>query len=245
MQNYKLVIEYDGTDYFGWQRQKNKSKTIQETIERSLKKVTGNDITLTAAGRTDTGVHAANQAANFRTNSIITDKRSLLYSLNSVLPDTITIKNIIRVPEDFHARYSAKGKEYIYRISGRKRSLGANYYTILTYDLDYDIINELTEFFKGDHSFKSLCKNSDDKHDFRCNVTKFNHTKKDRGNELIFSIEANRFLHSMIRALLGCVIDTARGKLDIQEVKKKFLKGEKIKTTYLPAKGLILNKIYY
>lgn len=244
MQNYKLVIEYDGTDFLGWQRQKQNSKTVQETIERSLKKVTGESVTLIAAGRTDTGVHAANQVVNFKTGKDLNPEK-LVYSLNSVLPDSITVKKMSRVSEDFHARYSAKGKEYIYRISSAKKSIGGNYYTILNYDLDFNKIDELMEFFKGGHNFRSLCKNIEDKHNFSCNVTKLSYSKKNRNTELIFSIEANRFLHSMIRAMLGCVIDTARGKLDINEVKKKFLKGEKIKTTYLPAKGLTLNKIYY
>ena len=242
MYNYKLVIEYDGTDYFGWQRQKATSKTIQETIERSLKRVTGEDVTLIAAGRTDTGVHAMNQAANFKIRNKLNTK-NLVYSLNSVLPDSITVKRAVKVKDDFNARYSAKGKEYIYRITSEKKSVGGAYFTRLNYDLNYGIIKELTRFFKGEHSFKSLCKNKTDKHEFKCNITKFTFTKK--GSALIFRIEGNRFLHSMIRALIGCIIDTARGKFDVKEIKQKFKKGDNIKATYLPAKGLTLNKIYY
>lgn len=242
MYNYKLVIEYDGTDYFGWQRQKATHKTVQETIECSLKKVTGENVTLIAAGRTDTGVHAMNQTANFKTDRKL-DTSKLLYSLNSVLPESITIKNAVKVKDDFNARYSAKGKEYIYRISTAKKSVGGTYYTRLSYDLNYEIIKELIQFFKGEHSFRSLCKNKTDKHNFKCNITKFTFTKK--GSELIFRIEGNRFLHSMIRALIGCIIDAARGKSDVKEIKQKFKKGDNIKATYLPAKGLTLNKIYY
>lgn len=244
MYNYKLVIEYDGTDYFGWQRQKISSKTIQETIERSLKKVTGKDITIIGAGRTDTGVHAMNQAANFKTDEKL-DTKKLIYSLNSILPDSITIKKISGVSNDFHARYSAKSREYIYRISTEKKSIGGDYYSRLNYELDFGIIDELVELFKGEHSFKSLCKNKTDKHDFKCNITQIGYKRRNVNKEIIFRITANRFLHSMIRALVGCMIDAGRGKIDIKTVKQKFLKGEKIKTTYLPAKGLILNKIYY
>lgn len=242
MYNYKLVIEYDGTDYFGWQRQKSSTKTIQETIERSLKKITGEEVTLVGAGRTDAGVHAMNQSANFKTEQKF-DLNKLLYSLNSVLPDSITIKKISKVRDDFHARYSAKSREYIYRISTVKRSVGSAYYSRLIYDVDFKVIDELVKLFKGEHSFKSLCKNRNDKHDFKCNITEIGYKKK--GSEIIFRIRANRFLHSMIRALVGCMIDAGRGKLDVKTIKQKFLKGEKIKTTYLPAKGLILNKIYY
>ncbi len=242
MYNYKLVIEYDGTDYFGWQRQKAAHRTVQETIERSLKKITGIDVTLIAAGRTDTGVHAMNQTANFKTDRKL-DTVKLVYSLNSVLPDSITIKKAAKVKDDFNARYSAKGKEYIYRISTGKKSIGGAYFTRMNYDLNYSIIKDLVQFFKGEHSFKSLCKNKTDKHNFKCNITKFTFTKK--GSELIFRIEGNRFLHSMIRALIGCIVDAARGKSDVKEIKQKFKKGDNIKATYLPAKGLTLNKIFY
>ena len=244
MYNYKLVIEYDGTDYFGWQRQKSSTKTIQETIERSLKKVTGKDIAIIGAGRTDTGVHAANQTANFKTDEKI-DTQKLIYSLNSVLPDSITIKKVSKANDDFHARYSAKSREYIYQISAEKKSIGGDYYSRLNYEIDFDVVDELVELFKGEHSFKSLCKNKTDKHDFRCNITSIGYKRRNRNKEIIFRITANRFLHSMIRALVGCIIDAGRGKTDVKTVKQKFLKGEKIKTTYLPAKGLILNKIYY
>lgn len=244
MYNYKLVIEYDGTDFFGWQRQKQTKKTVQETIERSLKKVTGDDITLIAAGRTDTGVHAMNQTANFKSGKKY-DVKKLLYSLNSILPDSITVKRISKVKEDFHARYSAKKKEYIYQVSTGKKSVNSDYFYKLNYELNFDVIDELAEFFRGKHSFKSLCKNKTDKHDFSCNITNLSYKRRNRNTEIIFRIEANRFLHSMIRALIGCLIDAGRGKTDVKTVKQKFLKGEKLKTTYLPAKGLILNKIYY
>ena len=185
-----------------------------------------------------------NQTANFKTSKKL-DTKKLVYSLNSVLPDSITVKKAVKAKDDFHARYSAKKKEYIYQVSCGKKSIEGDYYYKLNYELDLKAIDELAEFFRGEHSFKPLCKNKTDKHDFRCNITKLDYKRRNRNKEIIFRIEANRFLHSMIRALVGCLIDAGRGKADVKTIKQKFLKGEKIKTTYLPAKGLILNKIYY
>ena len=249
MHNYKLVIEYDGTDYFGWQRQKPGSggkteRTVQETIERSLKKITGESLRLAAAGRTDTGVHALGQTANFKTDSAF-DINKLRHSLNAVLPESITIRKLSEAREDFHARYSAKKKEYIYQITTCKRSINSAYFLQINYELDFKLMEKALGLFVGNKSFKSLCKNKTDKHNFHCIISHFSYIHRTKRNEIVFKIIGNRFLHSMIRALIGCIIDIGRGKSTLQEVKEKFIKGENIKTAYLPAKGLILKKIYY
>lgn len=244
MNNYKMIIEYDGVDFNGWQRQKNTKNTIQEYIESSLKKLLRQDITLTGAGRTDAEVSAYNQVANFKSESVF-EKEKLLYSLNSMLPDSIYVKNIKKVPDDFHARYSAKKREYIYKISFRKRAIDRRYYYKLIYRLDYKLIDEMIKVFKGYKSFKSLCKNQSDKHDFHCNVMLLDYKLNKSKDELNFRIISDRFLHSMVRGVIGCLIDTGRGKLNFEETKNAFKKGEKIKATYLPGNALFLKKIYY
>lgn len=244
MNNYKIVIEYDGVGFNGWQRQKNTKNTIQEYLESSLKNLLKHDVTLIGAGRTDTGVSAYNQTANFKSEKKF-DKKSFLYSLNSMLPDTISVKDIKKVPQDFHSRYSAKKREYIYKISLRKRAIENRYFYKLIYKIDFNIIDEFKKNFIGYKSFKSLCKNPDDKHNFFCNVMDLDYVYKRSKDELIFRIISDRFLHSMVRGVIGCIIDVGRGKLDLKETKIAFKKGEKIKATYLPGYALFLKKIYY
>ncbi len=244
MQKYRLLIEYDGTDFCGWQSQKSGRQSIQETIEKALKQILRVDIPITGAGRTDAGVHAYGQVAHFKT-PLIFETKNLQYSLNAILPRSVTIKRIDKTYEEFHARYSAVRREYIYKMSFDRRSIERQYFYKLNYELNFNLINEFIEIILGYNSFKSLCKNASDKHEFQCNLIALEYKKRKSRNELIFKIAANRFLHSMVRAVLGCLLDVGRGRLGFEETKNQFLKGEKIKTTFLPANALFLNKIYY
>lgn len=245
MNNYKLTVEYDGSGFYGWQRQKKFRNTIQECIEENLSKLLKEKISITGAGRTDAGVHAYNQVANFRINGKIEKHNKFLYSLNSVLPSSITIKSIRKVSEDFHARYSAKKREYIYRITTRNISIERNYFHKLNYKLDFKVIDEFIKILTGYNSFKSLCKNTEDKHGFCCNLLFLDYRINNSKGTIIFRILADRYLHSMVRAIIGALIDLGRGKIGLNETINKFKKGEKIKTTYLPSNALFLNKIHY
>lgn len=244
MHNYKLVIEYDGTEYFGWQRQTTTSKTIQEVLESSLKKLLKKDVVLIGAGRTDAGVHAMNQVANFKIDEKFNTEK-VLYSLNSVLPHDIAVRSIEEVKENFHSRHSAKKREYEYRMSNEKRALFGRYYHKLNYDIDVEKINKVLPELLGYKSFRSLCRNTSDKYDFKCEIFKVSLKKNKSRREVVLNITGSRFLHSMVRAIAGVLIDIGRNKIAINDFKRKFKKGEKISTTYLPPNGLFLKKIYY
>jgi tRNA pseudouridine38-40 synthase len=244
MINYKITIEYDGGKYNGWQKQKNTSKTIQEIIENAISTLTGLEIKITGAGRTDTGVHSYNQIAHFKSNQI-TDTRNFLYSLNGILPDDIRIKRISRANPEFHSRYSAKMREYIYKITLFEKAIERQYYHRLFYELDFKILDEFIAFLKSNKYFKSLCKNKTDKHNFECRIEHFEYRYYKSKGEIIFKIRADRFLHSMVRAIIGCCIDVSRRRLDYKNTTEKIQRGEKIKTNYLPGNALFLNKIYY
>ncbi len=244
MYNYKLTIEYDGLNFNGWQKQKYTSNTIQEQIENSIGKLLKEEIKLTGAGRTDSGVSAFNQVANFKYHDKL-DTSKFTYSLNSILPETITIKKAMNVPLDFHSRYSAEKRDYIYKIATQKISIGREHHYKIGFELDFKNIDSFLSFLKKQKNFRSLCKNKEDKNNFICNIFELNYRQLKSKNEILFFISANRFLHSMVRAIIGCTLEIGRGKIDLYIIKEKIKSGEKIPIHYLPANALFLNKIHY
>ena len=244
MYNYKLIIEYDGLNFNGWQKQKYTSNTIQEQIESSIEKLLKKEIKLTAAGRTDSGVSAYNQVANFKYHDKI-DIMKFTYSLNSILPETITVKKILNVPLDFNSRYSAKKRDYIYKITTQKISLSRQYHYKICFDLNFKNIDSFLNFLKKQKNFRSLCKNDVDKNNFDCKIFDLNYKQVKSKNEIIFYISANRFLHSMVRAIVGCALEIGREKIQLKKIKEKIKSGEKIPVHYLPANALFLKKIHY
>jgi tRNA pseudouridine38-40 synthase len=243
--NYRLTIEYDGSEYCGWQRQKKFRNSIQEVIESGLEKLLKDKIKITGAGRTDAGVHAYNQVANFKTGNRIVNINKFLYSINSIIPKSITVKSVKKVKDDFHSRFSAKKREYIYRIVTKDISIGRKYYFKLNYKLDFKIIDEFIKILTGYKSYKALCKNASDKHNFCCDMKSITYKQNRKEGTIEFKLTSDRYLHSMVRALLGTLIDLGRNRIELSDTIIKFNKGEKIKATYLPANALFLNKIYY
>ena len=150
MNNYKLTIQYDGTDYAGWQIQEN-ARTVQGTICDAIKLITTEEVNLIASGRTDSGVHALGQVANFRYEKEI-DIYRFQHSLNSILPDDISAVNIQKVSESFHARFDAKERTYLYLISKEKYPFYYKY-SLLKKNLDVSLLNELSSTFLGEERF--------------------------------------------------------------------------------------------
>lgn len=248
--NLKLVIEYNGKNYCGWQRQSaaSKEKTIQQTIEESLQVLfKGEKINLIGAGRTDSGVHALGQTANFKVSKKSFEKyppAKLLTSLNAILPADIAVKSIKKANLDFHARYSAKSRVYRYYLCFDKKVLDGDKYHRLKTEFDIDLAEKFCKLLVGRHSFKSLCKNRTDDHEFYSEV-KYVKLRKLKNDTVEFEICANRFLHSMVRAILGAMISIAAKKISINEFKTKFKKREDMVIQYVPAKALFLYKVNY
>ncbi len=245
--NLKLIIEYDGAAYFGWQRQKDKP-SIQQKIEKALSVLFKDEtITIIGAGRTDAGVHAFKQCANFKCSKLkylSNGNFKLKHSLNALLPDDIVIKKISKVPVDFHARYSAKKREYVYLFSNKIIALNREKIFYIRQKPDLLLAKKFCSKIIGYHSFRSLCKNKQDKHGFMCSVFSAGIVKKKNGI-FEFKITANRFLHSMVRGVVGAMLKVSTGGLSIEEFNKKFIKGDEIKIQYVPSKALFLSNVIY
>ena len=177
MPNIRLIIEYDGTDFAGWQYQIN-GRSVQEEVEKAIKQIIQSDIRITGGGRTDAGVHARGQVANFDTQRDV-DIPVLAKSLNAVLPSSIKIREAAEVPMDFNARHDAKSRRYSYFISQEPTAIHRYYCWQVFRKLDFDLMQTCAEQIHGEHGFRSFCKVEDDVHQHRCTVSSAGWGKKD------------------------------------------------------------------
>ena len=242
MRNIKLLVEYDGTNYAGWQRQEN-GRSIQGEIEGVLAGVLQEKVNVIGAGRTDAGVHAHGQVANFRTESSFpTDK--IIAALNGLLPEDIVIHSASEVSVDFHARFSAKARRYSYYITAQPTALRRLYSWNLRYKLDLQLMNTVAAKIIGRHDFQSFCKTGADVDHHFCTIHESAWTVTDSWYQ--YTIQADRFLHGMVRALVGTMVDIGRGHTDINEF---YLILEAKNRTEAgmaaPAKGLVLEEVMY
>ena len=243
--NYKIIIEYDGTFFHGWQKQKNNS-TIQEEIEKVLRKITQENIVIHASGRTDAGVHALGQVANFQSNTKITPI-ALLKGLNCLLPNTIVIKTCNIIEDSFHARFSALHKTYRYNILNRElpTAVGYKYSWHISKKLDIKAMNQACVYILGEKDFKSFeSSGSPRSHTIR-NITKA--VVKDLGNDnIIFETTANGYLKNMVRNIMGTLVEVGVNKRKPAEIKNILLALDRRKAGYLaPAQGLFLMNVNY
>ncbi|MDZ4723280.1 MAG: tRNA pseudouridine(38-40) synthase TruA [candidate division Zixibacteria bacterium] len=208
--NIKIVVEYKGTRYAGWQMQEN-ATTIQELITEALKRVTGKEITLHGAGRTDAGVHALGQVANFHIEHELEPSR-YADAVNYYLPDDIRIKSSIETDLSFHSRFSAKFRRYRYLLSPERSAL----YHELRYELprqfDYNLLQSSARLVRGEHDFSPFCVTASRKESNVCQV-EFSRWYM-FGSLYIYEIRGNRFLHSMVRSLVGSMINLSMGSQD-------------------------------
>ena len=244
MRNIKLVIEYDGKSFNGWQKQPNKLN-IQGEIEKAIEEITGEKIDLIASGRTDAGVHSLGQVANFKTNSTI-DVEKIPYARNSKLKKSIVIKSAEEVPERFHSRYSVHSKTYRYTINNSK--FGTALYRDMEYhfpiELDEKKMQKAAKFFEGEHDFKAFkASGTSSKSSVR---TIYKATVERKDDRVIIELTGNGFLYNMVRIIAGTLIDVGIGKIKPEEVKEIIEKKERKNAgKTLPARGLCLLKVDY
>ncbi len=240
-----MIIEYDGTGYYGWQRQSG-DITIQEVLEENLQRMTSEKVTLHGSSRTDAGVHALHQVAHFRTSSRI-PVRNLLLGLNSLIPQNIVVKDLTEVDETFHARYSARSKTYFYRVfnSDVRAALQRNYCWCVFKPLDVGRMAEAASVLKGVHDFSAFCSAQTDVKSPVREVYDARFERED-GFFLRFSIEANGFLRHMVRAIVGTLVDVGKGKftpMDFQGILES--RDRKKAGVTAPPQGLFLAGVKY
>jgi tRNA pseudouridine38-40 synthase len=242
MFNYKLTIQYDGTNYAGWQIQEN-AATVQEVIRDSIKQILQADINLIGSGRTDAGVHALGQVANFTVSQQL-DLSQFKYSINSVLPKDISINNIETVDENFNSRFSAKKRSYIYIISNQKSPFYERYSYTFFSELKPERLNVLSPSLIGTKDFTSFSKINTDVQNKICEV--YEARWRRHKNLLIFYIEANRFLYGMVRAIVGSLLKAYSSEDGFDHLKNIFdQKDRSAASDAVPAKGLFLYKVKY
>ena len=244
MRNIKLTIEYDGKSYNGWQKQPDKLN-IQGEIEKAIYNITKENVDLIGSGRTDAGVHALGQVANFKTNSNIAIEK-LPLAINSQLKNSIVIKKAEEVDERFHSRYNAKHKKYRYIINNSKT--GTALYRNLEYcfpiKLNVEKMKEAAKYFEGEHDFKAFkSSGTSAKNSVR---TIYKAVVKQEGENIIIELTGNGFLYNMVRIISGTLLDVGLGKIapneitDIIESKDRQRAGKT-----LPAHGLYLVEVLY
>ena len=243
MNNIKLVIEYDGTNYAGWQQQKN-GKTIHQTLSKAIERVVNEKITLYGSGRTDAGTHAIGQVANFKTQSNI-PIYNLVQAINFYLPKDIVVKSAKKVTWKFHSRYSAKFKVYRYTILNNKtrNAIGRNYCHYYSTDLDIEKMRKASITLIGKHDFSTFKSKSDVISSVRT-IKRLEIKKK--GEYLFFTIEADGFLYKMVRAIVGTLLEVGRGKMTIKGFRETVKSGIRSKAgNTVPANGLCLLRVKY
>ena len=244
MRNIKLTIRYDGTRYAGWQSQKN-GLAIQDVIQNAIKRITGQRISLIGSGRTDAGVHAEAQVANFRTKSKIPLEK-IRMALNSMLPKDIAVTNVEEVSRKFNAQKSAKSKRYRYTIMNNDYMdpLVRHFAAKCFYKLDINSMRKAARYLVGRHDFKSFrTTDGEEKNSVRI-IKKI---KIEKYGDLVYIyIEANGFLYNMARSIVGTLVEVGRGKFKIASVKKIILqRNRRFSGPTMPAKGLCMVAVKY
>lgn len=244
MRNIKLTIEYEGTNYSGWQYQDN-AISIQQIIEEALETLTGENIKLIGSGRTDAKVHALGQVANFFTNSNIPGN-SFKYALNINLPDDITIVDSEDVDTTFHSRFSATHKRYRYLIYNGEmpRALYRNFTYHIKNTLNIHEMELASKYLIGTHDFKSFM---GPRSVVNSTIRTINKISINKNNDIIeISIDGNSFLRNMVRILIGTLIEVGLGKRQKSEI-KYILEAKKREAAghTAPAQGLFLEKVFY
>jgi len=235
---YILHLSYDGSAFCGWQIQNN-AKSVQEELQKGLKTLLGEDISITGAGRTDTAVNAIGYVAHFDTAEAIRDLDEIRYKLNAIVPKKMVVHSIVATTDDFHARFGAKSREYHYFVHRFKDPFVENLSWLCHHDLDVEKMNEAARHLLGEHDFSCFEKTGGSNKTSICTVT---YARWERycpthvsmmgypateNDYLVFTVRANRFLRNMVRAIVGSLVEVGKGKQEPEWIEEVIRKGDR------------------
>ena len=241
--NIKLLIEYDGTAFSGWQRQPH-ARTVQGDLEKALSELLMEDIKVNGSSRTDSGVHAREYPVSFTTAGRIPPERIAL-AVNAKLPHDIRALSSMEVPEGFHARYSSDGKTYSYRMLRRNlpSAIYRNYACLVEESIDLPKMKAAAEVFKGSHDFRGFMSTGSSDMNTVKEIREM--ILSEEGDFIILTITASGFLYNMARIIAGTLIDAGMGKIGDSEILRILESGIRGRSKPAPACGLYLEKVYY
>ena len=240
---YAIFFSYDGTAYHGWQYQPN-AVTVQQKLEEALFTILRRQVSVTGAGRTDTGVHARKMACHFDYDESL-DTTHLAFRLNSILPGDIAVEKVYHTAPDWHARFSATSRTYHYYITTRKSPFNRSYALRLYFPLDIEQMNRAASLLLEHQDFGCFCKSHSDNKTNICHISHAQWTTMPDGT-LCFTITANRFLRNMVRAIVGTLIEVGKHRIDTTGFREILNSGRRTKAgESVPAHGLFLEDVAY
>ena len=241
---YLLDIEYDGTDWHGWQTQPQ-LKTVQQAIEDALSIALRSPASIVGSGRTDAGVHARGQVAHLKLKDPI-DPYRVCGSVNGLLPESIVVRGISEADESFHARYDAVQRRYCYQMTCLPVALDRKFRWHLRPAPDFEAMNLAAEYLIGTHDFTAFCRAKSETHSCVCTLSEASWRAEGRPGYWTFDLSADRFLHGMVRAIVGTLVEIGQGKRSPDDMADVIASRDRRKAGFAaPARGLILEEVLY
>lgn len=241
---YVGIVQYDGTNFVGWQAQKE-GRSVEEEIEKVLSQILNTPIRIIGSGRTDAGVHALGQTFHFDTINPIVDLHKFTYSVNRMLPKDIHILKIAMVDDNFHARYDVTAKTYFYRLYIGPYDVFSRFYsTMFLRDLDVERMKECLDVFIGKHNFQNFTTKQEDKNDFERTIYEFEINEVQ--DEILFQIVGSGFMRYMVRLIVGTLIEVGLGKMSKEDIIDLLTRSDRSISPYkAPPEGLYLAHVQY